>query len=84
MLTRAQGVRTKTVVVAPAEPETAVEPVAAEPPQGVTTHALKRGQCSWPLNDGRPEWRHCGAPAKGPYCPAHKARSYSKSHRDVV
>lgn len=62
--------------------EIAAEPVVEVVREPVTTLALKRGECKWPYGDG--PFFHCGAPARGPYCAEHRARSYSKSHRDAV
>ena len=37
---------------------------------------LQAGRCKWPLNDGEPEWLHCGADADdGPYCENHRRKS---------
>jgi len=42
----------------------------------VSTLDLAPGQCKWPLNDGRPQWLHCGAQADdGPYCEFHARKS---------
>lgn len=48
----------------------------------VTTGELQSQHCRWPLNDGKPEWLHCGAMAcDGPYCPDHRARAFSGGTR---
>ena len=86
-LARAQGIRVRAKVPEPEPRETAPEPepepVAEPSSEPVTTLDLKAGDCKFPLNDG-PRWLHCGAPAKGSYCAAHQALSYSKSHRDAA
>ena len=83
-----RGGRHDTVAELPApvvaEPETVPtpEPVAEPSPEPVTTLALARGQCKFPINDGVPQWLHCGASAlRGPYCNEHRSRMYSQSHK---
>jgi len=61
---------------------TPINPRPLPPPEpstatAVTTLAIAPGQCKWPLNDGKPEWLHCGAPADGSYCEHHVIRSRS-------
>ena len=72
------------ITIAEPEPMPKPEPVAEPSVEPVTTLALARGQCKFPVNDGKPEWLHCGARATGPYCDSHRARMYSKSHRDAA
>lgn len=86
----ARGTRTSVaplpVSIAEPEPEPMpkTEPIAEPSINPVSTLDLQRGQCKWPVTLDSPFY-HCGAHAPhGPYCEPHKARAFSKSHRDPV
>ena len=82
-----EGIPLLTPAIVPKVKPAPEMPPEPGPPSPVTTLALQRGMCKWPVNSGAPPdgYLHCGAYAPhGPYCADHKARAFSKSHRDTV